>query len=257
LRQAYAEMVAGVKGVGCGFNVTVSLRNLGDVPEVVVWATRNIRMVHHMTLIALRGIVLADDVGFFAGGQRIPAGAVPNRIENPEEISLTADGILEKIRARLPAISPCGYLNGVAFPETNKYLVSVAVGSRHNLYGSLGARSLEVIQSVAHLVRGRYVSITKRTRVGPMVFLLAALDPSIGKAFSRFIRVLLARPWRAFDGIYIQPIAIEQPLELIGGESNICDDCINMMVFRGRLIPSCRVEEYRMFGGPLVTRKIG
>jgi hypothetical protein len=256
LRQSYADMVASVKGVGCGFNVTVSRSNLESVPDVVAWATRNIKTVHHMTLIALRGIVVTDDIAFFTKGKRLPSDAIPSRIEDPEEIALTAEGILEKVREQLPAVSPCGYLNGVAFPETNKYLVSVVVGSRRHLYGSLGARTLEVIQVATHLAKGRYVSITKRTKVGRKIFLFAALDPVIRKAFARFMRTLFVHPWHAFDGIYIQPIAIEQPLELIEGEPNVCDDCINMMIYRGRLIPSCRIEEYRAFGGPLVSQKI-
>jgi pyruvate-formate lyase-activating enzyme len=255
LRQYYADMVASVKGIGCGFNVTVSRGNLESVPDVIAWATQNIKTVHHMTLIALRGIALTDDVVFFTKGKRLPSDAIPNRIKDLEEITLTAEEILEKVRERLPAVSPCGYLNGIAFPETNKYLVSVAVGSPHHLFGSIGARTLEIIQIVSHLALGRYVSITKKTKVGHKIFLFAALDPDVRKAFVRLMRILFVRPLHIFDRIYIQPIAIEQPLELIEGELNVCDDCINMMIYRGRLIPSCRIEEYRAFGGPLVSQK--
>ncbi|MCJ7580046.1 MAG: radical SAM protein [Candidatus Aminicenantes bacterium] len=256
LRQSYAEMVASVKGIGCGFNVTVSRSNLEYIPDVVGWATRNIKIVHHMTLIALRGIVVADNVALFAKGKRLSADAIPSRIENPDEIALTSDGILIKLQERFPSISPSGFLNGTAFPETNKYLVSVVIGSRRHIYGSFGARTLEITQTATHLAKGRYVSITRRTKVGRKIFLFAALDPSIRKAFARFIKILIVRPWHAFERIYIQPIAIEQPLELIEGEPNICDDCINMMIYRGRLIPSCRIEEYRLFGGPLISQKI-
>jgi hypothetical protein len=256
LRQSYAEMVAGVRGVGCGFNVTVSRANLDEVPDVVGWAVRNIRMVNHMTLIALRGLVVGDDVALFAKGKRLTPDLVRDLVKDPGEVSLTAEEIFERIQERFPAISPCGYLNGIAFPETNKYLVSVVVGSPRHLYGSLGARALEVIQAATHLAKGRYVSITKKAKVGRKVFLFAVLDPAVGKAFAQFLRALVVRPWHAFDGIYIQPIAIEQPLELIDGEANVCDDCINMMVYRNRLIPSCRVEECRAFEAPLVSQKI-
>ena len=256
LRQSYAEMVASVKGVGCGFNMTVSRANLDAVPDVVGWAVPNIGIVNHMTLIALRGLVVGNDVALFAKGKRLPPDLIPGLVKDADEVSLTADGIFERIRERFPSISPCGYLNGGAFPETNKYLVSVVVGSPRHLYGSLGARSLEVIQVVAHLAKGRYVSITRRTKVGRKVFLLAALDPVVGKAFARFLRILFVRPWDAFRRIHIQPIAIEQPLELIEGEPNVCDDCINMMIYRNRLIPSCRIEEYRAFQGPIVSQKI-
>lgn len=256
LRQSYAEMVAGVKGVGCGFNVTVSRANLDAVPDVVGWAVRNIRIVNHMTLIALRGLVVGDDIALFAKGKRLPPDLIPGLAGDAGEVSLTADGIFDTLRERFPFLSPCGYLNGGAFPETNKYLVSVAIGSPRHLYGSLGARALEAIQVTAHLASGRYVSITKRTKVGRKIFLLAALDPVVGKAFARFLHAVFVRPWHAFEGIYIQPIAIEQPLELIDGEANVCDDCINMMIFRDRLIPACRVEEYRAFDAPIVSQKI-
>jgi hypothetical protein len=256
LRQSFADVVASVKGIGCGFNVTVTRNNLESVPDVVGWAVRNIRKVHHMTLIALRGIVVSDNVAFFTKGERLSKDMIPNPVDDPEDVSITADEILTKIQERFPDISPSGYLNGNAFPETNKYLVSVVVGSSHQTYGVLGARALEAIQVASHLVKGRYVSITKKTNVGRKIFLLALLDPVLRKSFSRFMRRILGRPWQTFERIYIQPIAIEQPIELIDGEPNICDDCINMMMYQGRLIPSCRVEEYRTFGGPLVTQKI-
>lgn len=256
LRQSYADMVAGVKGVGCGFNVTVSRANLAAVPDVFGWAVRNIRIVQHMTLIALRGLAVGDDVAIFARGRRIPADLIPNRIDDPAEVALTADGIAATIAGRFPEISPSGYLNGGAFPSVNKYLVSVALGSPRNLYGSLGARALEAVQIATHMIKRRYVAITRTAKVGRKVFLLGALDPEVRAAFGRFLRISTARPWQAFDPVYLLVLAIEQPLELIDGETNICDDCINMMVYRGRLIPSCRIEEYRSFGGPLVSQKI-
>lgn len=256
LRQSLADMVASVKGIGCGFNITVTRANLDSVPDVVGWAIRNIHKVNHMTLIALRGIVIDHDVAFFSRGERLPPEVIPNTIDDPHEVNITADEILGSIQQRFPAVSPSGYLNGSAFPGTNKYLVSVVVGSKGHTYGSLGARSLEAIQVVSHMVKGRYVSITKKTRVGRKIFLMGLLDPAIRKTFVRFLKTMGLGPWHLFDRIYIQPIAIEQPIEIIEGEANICDDCINMMVYKDRLIPSCRIEEYRAFGGPLVTQKI-
>jgi hypothetical protein len=256
LRQTYAEMVAGVKGIGCGFNVTVSRANLSAVPDVYAWALRNIRIVQHMTLIALRGLAISDNVAIFGGGRRLPPELIPNRVDDPAEVALTADEISAAIAGRFPDVLPCGYLNGGAFPEMNKYLVSVALGSPRNLYGSLGAWALEAVQVATHMIKGRYVAITRTAKVGRKIFLFAAFDPAVRQAFGRFARVLTARPWQAFDPVYLQVLAIEQPLEIINGEANICDDCMNMMVYRGRLIPSCRVEEYRAFGGPLVSQKI-
>jgi len=256
LRQTYVDMVAGLRGLGCGFNMTISPVNLDSVPDMVEWAMRNIRTVRHLTLIALRGISAADNVAFFAKGRRLPAELMLNRTERPDLVRLTSQDILATLRARFPDITPCGYLNGAAFPETKKYLVSVLVGSRRNLYGSLGPRALEFFQVAIHLAKGRYVAIMNRSKVGRTIFLFSAFDAVLRKALARFLKTSIVRPWRAFDSIYLQTISIEQPLELIDGEPNVCDDCINMMVYRGRLIPSCRVEEYRAFQGPVLSQKI-
>jgi hypothetical protein len=53
------------------------------------------------------------------------------------------------------------------------------------------------------------------------------------------------------DKIYMQTISLHQPREIFKGETNLCDGCINMMVYKGKLINSCRLDEYRMFGGPI------
>jgi hypothetical protein len=255
LRQSLVDLVAGIPGVGCGFNLTVSPDNLPFLPEVMAWALKNIRTVHHMTLIALRGVALDDHVALFAGGRRLAPELLPGLAPDAAAVGLTTDDLLERIQSRFPAIAPSGYLNGCAYPETNKYLVAVLAASRRELFGSLGPKSMEIIQTAIHLVRGRYAALTKRTKVGRKVFALAAFDREVRRALRRYLRSSVARPWRAFDPIYIQSIALEQPLEIIDGEANVCDDCINMMVYRGRLIPSCRVEEYRAFGSAITAQK--
>jgi hypothetical protein len=257
LRQSLADLIAGIKGVGCGFNVTVSLDNLSALPDVLAWALKNVRTVHHLTLIALRGIAAGDGVALFANGRRLPPGLITNMVGDAAPIGLTSDDILASLQTRFPAVVPAGYLNGSAFPETNKYLVAVLAASRHELFGSLGPKSMELVQSAIHLFRGRYAAITRRTKVGRKVFALAVCDSEVRRSLKRFLRAAAARPWRVFDGIYIQSIALEQPLEIIDGETNVCDDCINMMIYRGRLIPSCRVEEVRTFGSTITAQKIG
>ena len=62
---------------------------------------------------------------------------------------------------------------------------------------------------------------------------------------------LLRDPRRAFAGIYTQSVSLQQPNELLDGRANLCEGCLNMMLYEDELIPSCRLDEYRLFGGPL------
>jgi len=256
LRQHYADLVWELKDVSCGFNATVSRSNLADIPDIVEWTLRNIHKVRHLSLIALRGICISDDVAFFANGKRLEPNAIPNRFENPDEISITSEEILDVIQRRFPEIHPCAYIGGTTFPETNKYLVSINIGTRRHIFGALGARTVELIQVLNHLAKGRYMTSSNRSQVGRKIFLLSFFDPEVKKLFTQFLKLTFKYPAKFFDRVYAQPIALEQPFELIKGEINLCDGCINMMIYRGRLIPSCRMDEYRLYNSPITPQKI-
>lgn len=40
--------------------------------------------------------------------------------------------------------------------------------------------------------------------------------------------------------------------EIVNGEINLCDGCLNQMVYKDRIINSCQLDEYRMYGEPLI-----
>jgi MoaA/NifB/PqqE/SkfB family radical SAM enzyme len=256
LRQYYADLVGEFREVCCGFNVTVSRSNLNDIPDIVEWAMNNIHKVCHLALIALRGICISDNIVFYANGKKLEPNAIPNRFENPDEINITSEEILEVIHKRFPEIHPCAYVGGTTFPETNKYLVSINIGTKKHIYGTLGARSIELVQTLNHFAKGRYTTSSNGSQVGHKIFLISLFDREVKKSFIKFLKLSFKNPARFFDRIYAQPIVLEQPFELIEDEINLCDGCINMMIYQGHLIPSCRMDEYRLYDSPITPLKI-
>ena len=255
LRQQYADLIWGFKGLSCGFNLTVSRSNLEQIPDIVEWALGNIHKVGHIALIALRGIPSDDDLVFYANGKKLDPDIIPNRFDRKEEITITSEDMLDVINRKFPEIRPCAYIGGTSFPETNKYLVAINVGTKRHLYGALGARTIEFVQVLKHLVKGRYGTASSHKQVGKKLFLAALFDKEVRKLLARFMKLSIKNPARFFERIYAQPIAFEQPLELIDGEINLCDGCINMMIYQGQLIPSCRLDEYRLFDALVVPQK--
>ena len=60
----------------------------------------------------------------------------------------------------------------------------------------------------------------------------------------------MRRPGRLFDGIYIQSVGIIQAPDLLpDGRADMCDSCPDITYFDGQLVNSCRLDEYRLFGG--------
>jgi hypothetical protein len=57
-------------------------------------------------------------------------------------------------------------------------------------------------------------------------------------------------PGTAFQQIYLQSIGIIQAPDMQSdGRFDMCDSCPDMTVWDGKLINSCRMDEYRLFGG--------
>jgi hypothetical protein len=251
LRQYFADLVWDVGGVQCGFNTTIFRSTLQQLPDIVEWCRRNIPKVSHLSAIAYRGFPLAEGVEYVVGGKLVDAGKLRFSSANLDEINITADEMFDLLESRFPGFYPCAYTSGTAVPESYKYLTTVQVGSKSRMYGFLGARTVELVQACHHLILGRYASFFKKSRVGKITFLGSLFDPQLRKALANYLRAIGKNPLRVFDKIYAQTIFLQQPNEILGGKVNSCGGCCNRTLYRGNLIESCRLDEYRLFGGPI------
>ncbi len=86
---------------------------------------------------------------------------------------------------------------------------------------------------------------------GRAIFVMAIYDRKVRSALKKYLLAILRNPLRLFDHIFLQVLNIQQPIEVIDGEFNLCDGCINLMPYQGRFINSCRLDEYRLLGGPI------
>ncbi len=251
LRQYYADMVLGLKGVMCGYNITITPSNLEAVPAIVGWGLANIDRVQSLTLIAIRGLLTAPGTEYRAGGQMVDTGRLQCRADSAEEYSITSDEMYELVRIAHPRLRPCAFLNGTADPETNKFLVMVPIGCRDELYGVCGPKAAELSQIRHHFFAGRYSSLVESPRPSKSIFLVSLWDKEVRHAFKRFLAAVVRNPSRLFRRVYIQGINLVQPTEIIGDQRNFCDGCINLMPWKGTMVHSCVLDEYRMYGGPI------
>ena len=252
LRQRFADLVWEVGGVQCGFNITIFRRTLPELPAIADWCRANLHKVQHVSLIAFRSIPIGAGWRYRCGEQWIDASRFQHSTQAIDELSVTTDEMYAALRDHEPAYRACTYLSGTAVPETCKFLVAVRVGSARQLYGYLGPRTLELLQTAYHAVKGRYPAFLRNPRVGRKVFLMSSVDPSVRTAAGRYARACARNPARLGEAIFTQSISLQQPNEVLDGEVNLCDGCLNLMLWNGRLIPSCRLDEYRMFGGEVV-----
>ncbi|MCK5206407.1 MAG: radical SAM protein [Cyclobacteriaceae bacterium] len=251
LRQYYADLLWDIGGIQCGFHITVYRSNINYIPKIVSWARGNMHKVQHVSFIAYRSTPVSDHLTYFVNGRSIDPNELYNKTSDLNEINISTEEMYRLVVAQFPELKPCAYLNGSSVYDTNKFLVISNIGSPKKHYGNMGPKSLELAQTFYHIFNGRYFAFLNNPRIGKKVFILSMLDKNIRKAFKKFLIECLKNPARLIEGVYSQVIHFQQPNEIIDGKLNLCDDCVNMMIYDGKIINSCQLDEYRAYGTPI------
>lgn len=248
LRLTYAEMAAQVGDLSCAFNSTVYEDTLDAVPDLVDWSQRHVDKVHVMVFICYRAAYVEGDFEFYAGGRKVDMSPVAYTYQVPKQRSdITGPEVVAKIRERIPDFEPCAYLNGTERPDTFKWLLTTRLATKNKVYGYLGPKMAELVQSVYHLWKGRYMAYVppRLLRRGKAALWAWPFDRGMRKAFLK----ACLDPALTFRPLHTQSIMIIQPADILpDGRQNMCDGCPDMTVWNGRLAWSCRLEECMKFG---------
>jgi len=251
LRLQYAEMLAEVGGMSCAFNSTVYEDTLSYVPDIVEWAEKHIDIVHIVVFIAFRAAVPDLPFDWFAGGRKIEMGPLPYSTREARRVDILSTDMVNVIRKRFPDFRPCAFLNGTEKPDSFKWLLTGRVGARGKIYGYVGSRFMEVMQTMHHLLYGRYLAYAKPSllRKGRTMMLLSPLDRGMRGISQSYFGGLMRNPLQLLEGLHYQSIMIIQPVDfLVDGSQNMCDGCPDITVWNDRLVWSCRLEEPLQFG---------
>ena len=251
LRQQLADMVAEVGGIPCGFGITVYRENFNYIPHLIRWNLKNRKIVQGATFITYRSALMDDE--FTVGDKRIEVtrdtlGYVSS--DAPEDIGITSADVYELIKREFPQYEAAAYLGGTQLHTSIKWLAGVLVCSSQEVLGHVGPRGVEVAEAGNHLLYGTYFVYRKDLQLGKKALLLSLVDPAMRPVAAWYLR----NPFRLlFEPVYGMSIGIIQAPDLLeDGRVDHCDSCPDMTYFEGKLVHSCRLDEYRKFGG-LIT----
>jgi hypothetical protein len=246
LRYQYASMLAEAGNISCAFNSTVYEDTMQFVPELVKWGQKHIDIVQVMVFILYRA-VNNTKVDFYLGSKKIDMSQFVYNEEVVERTDLKAEEIYELIKNEYPDFDSCAYLNGSEKPDSFKWLLSGRLGTKNKIYGYMGKKSMEIIQTFHHLLFDKYLaySTPKMTRKGKSMLLLGFFDKGLRKTFFNFIK----NPLNLFKRLHYQSVMIIQPVDFLeDGRQSMCDGCPDITVWNGQLVWSCRMEEQLKYG---------
>jgi len=250
LRQYYADMVAAEGGMYVIFNSTVYPSTFQEIPNVVRWGQANIDRVHGLVFITYRTATTDTNVALNLDGRQVELGKLSYTTEHFDEKFVTSPEVYQIIKDTCPEYEASGYLGGTILHTSYKWLSAAMIGSRKRMYGSVGKKTMELAQIGHHMALGTYLAYLSCAKVGPKVFLLAPWDGMLRQAWRNWLTGVIRHPGRLFESLYVQTIGIIQAPDLLpDGRADMCDSCPDMTVYEGKLINSCRMDEYRLFGG--------
>jgi hypothetical protein len=253
LRSEIAGRVRAVGTLNCAFGVTVFKDTLDEVPMLARWTLDNRRLVSGFNFVCYRGARIVPGSEWLVNGRKVPVGRKQisySTKEDAEAIAIKSHDVMAKIQQAIPEWQPSAFLGGTEQLHSVKWLLGVAVAARDGVIGSLGAKSMELAQTAHHLRTGRYLIYSRESFAMPWsTLLLGLVDPRVRAMWKSVWR----RPRRLLSPIHGVFFAVVQPPDVLDdGNVDMCDSCPDMTIWNGRLVNSCRMDEYRRYGG-LVT----
>ncbi|MFA6584071.1 MAG: radical SAM protein [Elusimicrobiaceae bacterium] len=247
LRLRYADMAKKVGGLSVAFNSTVYEETLKNTTTLLKWAQKHIDRVNVMVFICFRAAQPPEKFRYYVNGQEIKMSHLVYGEDKGRHIELKANDVISQLRREYPDYQPCAYLNGTEDPSAMKWLLTLRIADKDNVYGYFGPKFIEFVQVMNHLLFGKYQGYTAPWLMGraKWIMMFAALfDKGARKALGKWFFAVLKNPLRLFTAVYLQSNMIIQPVDMMeDGRQSMCDGCPDMTVYNGKLVWSCRLEE--------------
>jgi hypothetical protein len=258
LRLKYARMTK-MAGMYSQFGMTVTRQNFSEIPKFVQWAIDNAKSITTISFVMFRGLPVGQGIEYYAGDRKVDvkSGTLGYIVdpEKSENLGINIKDVYASIKEHFPDYDASSYIGGSADHASFKWLLgNIIANNKGRTFGAYGKRIMEIIQTFHHFRRGSYISINK-IRFGKRLFILSLFDKSLRKAFAKFMKYVIVNPVRLFYSLNTITVLMVQPADILpDGSVDMCSPCPNLCVYDGKLVNSCRLDEYRFYGNLLSAR---
>lgn len=236
LRQYYVDICRKLRKTDLSFASMITRQNLKDVPKIIKWALDKKGIVNGLAFFALRQYKTVFN-------DKKPALVNINTQDN-----IHSTDIYNTIKSDFPQYDVAAYFGGTANPKSFKWLFSMSVCSANEFIGSISPISMELFQVLKHLKYGRYINNdANEGLIGKYLikFLCFLFDREVHRVLFRLLR----KPALLFNSLFLFRTVIVQAHDISKfGDMDMCEGCPDMTYFKGRLVNSCRLDEYRKYG---------
>jgi hypothetical protein len=241
LRKHYGDMIYSVRGIHLTFLCVVNHDNLHEIGSVIKWSIDNSKLVDFVTFIPMRQVLFNEN----------------EQIDSSKWIY--AEDLCKEVKGIIPDIRYASYLGSKLEDTGIKWLHSPWIVMNKKIIGYSGPKFIEAFQMLHHLFKGRYAYKFGKDR-SYLNFIQILLLSIFFKAFRsialNFLKKILSNPMNLFRRATVQMLCYIIPPGFVNGIRDECDGCPDAILFEGRLVPSCGLEEYKLYGKPLEKQTI-
>ncbi|MGQ1786635.1 MULTISPECIES: radical SAM protein [unclassified Saccharicrinis] len=235
-RQKWAEMVSSVKNINLGFISVVNHKNLNEITEVIRWAQQNAEVVDFLTLIPIRQVVFDKS----------------EVLETSNWVTL--EEMCQVIHQEFPNLKYASYLGSQLENSSIKWLQAGWMIKGGVFVDYIDKKFIEAILMIYHYKYGKYSYVFKNGRnqiTFTELLFLSLLVKTLRTSILKLILKVLCKPSLLFKKNIIQILSFTIPPGFVDGERDLCDACPDAMLYNGKLVPSCGLEEIKTYGKPL------
>jgi len=235
IKERYCNLFEKVGGVVLGFTYVIDKKNLELVPLLVKWFKTNAKNSEILVLITFRQVILKK-------GEKIKKNSW-----------VTIPEVCGEIGKNFPELTYAAFLGSVAEEDRIKWLYSFWVSLDGENLGYTGGKFIEITQIINHFFKRKYFYVLRKREYSPSflsIFLLSFFEKSARKIIKNYFLAILKNPKRLLKKMHIQQILMINPPGLVDGKRDFCDACPDATFYKGKLVPSCGLEEFKRFGKP-------
>jgi MoaA/NifB/PqqE/SkfB family radical SAM enzyme len=222
LRNHYMDLI-NKYNIYCGFIATLSKKNINEAVDVIKWAQKNSEKIEQLVF-TLTGFVNFDN-------KKVPDSMKMERFyEIVRKLKIEPSCYLGKTRSKGISWLFAGYLS---------------IGNK--FFGYSSPKLTEFTTIIRHWLTGKYWFVRpKKDYIFPKTFLLF-LGLFTGK-FWKTLKFIITNPKLLFKKAHLMTMLTIQFPGFYKGKRDLCDGCPDATLYKGRLVPSCLLEEVIKYG---------
>lgn len=222
LREEYCNLFRKTKGISLGFIMPLSKDNAEDLPELISFFKKNADIISLVSFTTLQDNEASKN---FEKKRRA------DTVELAEKIS------------EIYGIRYCAYLKKTMSDQPS-WLFAGMVFAGNKIMGSLDPAAAQLIQETHYSREKRYVFVDDDSVLSWKVWKYI-FNKSVQKILLRYIQAKISgkiSKEKIETKINSQILLVVNSPRKMGNEWDICDACPDAMLHKGKLVPSCLLE---------------